>query len=52
MADHYEAEVNKGDINMRSLQNNLNERYAKGWKLAHVFPEGENVIFIWEATGN
>ena len=48
MADHYEAEVNKGDINMRSLQSNLNKRYEDGWKLAHVVSEAGNVIFIWE----
>ena len=48
MADHYEAEVNKGDVNMRSLQNNLNKRYEDGWKLAHVVSEAGNMIFIWE----
>ena len=48
MADHYEAEVNKGDVNMRSLQSNLNKRYEDGWKLAHVVSEAGNMIFIWE----
>ena len=48
MADHYETEVNKGDINMGALQRKLNDRYENGWKLAHVFHEGGNMILIWE----
>lgn len=48
MADHYEAEVNKGDINMRSLQRQLNDRYEDGWKLAHIYSEAGNTVLIWE----
>lgn len=48
MADHYEATVNKGDINMRSLSDELNDRYEAGWRLAHVVEQGGNTLFIWE----
>lgn len=48
MSDHYETEVNKGDINMNALQRKLNDRFPDGWKLAHVVSEAENMIFIWE----
>lgn len=48
MADHYQTEVNKGDINMRNMEGNLNKRYEDGWRLAHVIEQGGNVIFIWE----
>ena len=48
MADHYEASVNKGDINMRSLTDELNDRYEAGWRLAHVVEQGGNTLFIWE----
>ena len=48
MADQYETEVNKGDLNMNALQRNLNKRYEDGWRLAHVIAEAGNVIFIWE----
>ena len=48
MADHYQTEVNKGDVNMRALESDLNQRYEDGWRLAHVFEQGGNVVFIWE----
>lgn len=48
MADHYETEVNKGDLNMRAFQRRLNERHEQGWKLAHIFSQGGNTITIWE----
>ncbi|MDQ3956482.1 MAG: hypothetical protein M3285_13140 [Actinomycetota bacterium] len=48
MADHYETEVNEGDVNMRSLQRKLNGRYEDGWKLAHMVSQGENLIMVWE----
>jgi hypothetical protein len=48
MAGHYEADVNRGDLNMRSLTDELNDRHDKGWKLAHIFEQGGNTILIWE----
>ena len=48
MADHYETEVNEGNINMTMLQRKLNKRYDDGWKVAHIFSEGGNTIIIWE----
>jgi hypothetical protein len=48
MADHYEATVNKGDVNMRALSDELNDRYQNGWRLAHVVEQAGNILFIWE----
>lgn len=46
--NHYEAEVNRGDINMRALTDKLNDRYADGWRLAHMAEQGGNTIIVWE----
>jgi hypothetical protein len=48
VGEHYETEVNRGDINMSGFERDLNDRYEQGWKLAHVFSEGGNTIMIWE----
>ena len=48
MGEHYETEVNRGDVNMRALERKLNDRYQDGWRLAHVVSEAGNMIFIWE----
>jgi hypothetical protein len=48
--DHYDASVNKGDLNMRSFTNELNQRWEDGWKLAYVFSHGGNTIVVWERT--
>jgi hypothetical protein len=52
MADHYEAEVNRGDLSMGSLTRDLNDRHEKGWRLAHIFEQGGNTILIWERAGS
>ncbi len=44
----YHTEVNKGSINMRSFANDLNQRGAEGWRLAHVFEQGGNTITVFE----
>lgn len=46
--DHYDTSVNKGDLNMRSFTDDLNDRWNDGWKLAHVFEQGGNTIVVWE----
>jgi hypothetical protein len=46
--NHYDTDVNKGSLNMRSFTSQLNERYEKGWKLAKVFEQEGNTILIWE----
>lgn len=48
MADHYDVTVNRGEINMRSFKDELNDRWENGWKLAHSFEEGGNLITVWE----
>jgi hypothetical protein len=48
VADHYETEVNKGDVNMGALQRKLNSRYEDGWKVAHMVHQADNLIIIWE----
>ena len=48
MAEHYEATVNKGDINMRGLTDEMNDRFENGWRLAHVVEQSGNTLFIWE----
>jgi hypothetical protein len=49
--DHYICEVNKGDLNMRSLADGLNDRYRDGYRLAHVLEQGGNTIMIFERRG-
>jgi len=44
----YEMEVNKGSINMGSFEKAANERWANGYRLAHVFMQEENTIAVWE----
>jgi hypothetical protein len=49
MADnHYDAEVNRGDLNVSSFARDLNKRYEDGWKLAHIFEQGGNTVVVWE----
>ena len=48
--DHYEAEVNRGDLNMRSFSDTLNDRWRDGWRLAHIFEQGGNTVMVWERT--
>lgn len=50
MAGHYETEVNRGDLNMRSFTDTLNDRFEKGWRLAFVFVQEGNTITVWERT--
>lgn len=45
---HYEAEVNKGSINMRSFTGVLNKRWNDGWRLDKVFEQDGNTIMLWE----
>ncbi len=46
--DHYDTSVNKGDLNMRSFKDEMNDRWKDGWKVAQVFMQGGNTIVIWE----
>jgi hypothetical protein len=46
--DHYDATVNRGDLNMRSFTDELNDRWKDGWRVGQVFMQGGNTIVIWE----
>lgn len=46
--DRYEAEVNRGDLNVGSFTRGLNARWNDGWQLAHVFEQGGNTVVVWE----
>lgn len=49
MADkHYDADVNKGSINMGRFTDSLNDRWEDGWKLSHIYEQDGNTIIIWE----
>lgn len=49
--DHYEAEVNKGSLNVRAFTAKLNGRWKQGWALAHVFEQDKNTVMVWERHG-
>lgn len=49
--DMFEAEVNKGSVNMRSFTSYLNERWRAGWYPLHVFEQDGNTVVIWARAG-
>jgi hypothetical protein len=44
----YEAEVNKGAINMGGFTNSLNARYENGYRPLHVVEKDGNTMVVWE----
>jgi hypothetical protein len=48
--DHYDAEVNRGYISMKTINAKLNTRHKEGWKLAHLLEQGGNTAFVWERS--
>lgn len=46
--NHYEAEVNKGSINMRHFASMASSRYSQGWRLAHLYEQAGNTVMVWE----
>ena len=46
--EHYEAEVNKGSLNMQAFTSKLNHRWRSGWRLSHTFEQSGNTVFVWE----
>ncbi len=44
----FEAEVNKGSINMAVWQQHLNERFAQGYRLAFCFEQAGNTVMVFE----
>jgi hypothetical protein len=45
---HYFTEVNKGSINMSTLSDKLNRRYAEGWRLHSIFEQNGNTVTVFE----
>jgi hypothetical protein len=48
MPDHYEAEVNRGDLNVDHFTRQLNNRWERGWRLARLFEQSGNTVIVWE----
>lgn len=44
----YDTEVNRGDINMRSLTSTLNDRWNDGWALRQIFVQNGNTVIVYE----
>ncbi len=47
-AMHYQVEVNKRGLSVTALTKALNERWANGWRLAHVFEQRGNTVLVFE----
>jgi hypothetical protein len=45
---HYQVEVNKKRLNVATLTDALNDRWANGWRLAHVFEQRGNTVLVFE----
>lgn len=45
---HYMTEVNKGSVNMSTLTDKLNKRYAEGWRLHTMLEQDGNTVCIYE----
>lgn len=48
---HYMTEVNKGSVNMSTLTNKLNDRFADGWRLHSIFEQSGNTLLVFERVG-
>jgi hypothetical protein len=47
-AMHYHVEVNKRGLSVTALTKTLNERWANGWRLAHVLEQRGNTVLVFE----
>jgi putative hemolysin len=47
-ATHYATVVNKGSLNVTIWAGALNNQYAKGYRLAHVFEQDGNTVQVFE----
>lgn len=45
---HYEVVVNKKSLNAAGVTIDLNARWDKGWRLAHVFEQDGNTVMVFE----
>ena len=46
----YMNEVNKGSVNMSTLTDKLNDRYADGWRLHTMIEQNGNTVMVFERT--
>ena len=49
--DHYVCKVNRDELHMGSLADELNDRYRDGYRLAHILEQGGNTVMIFERRG-
>lgn len=49
--DHYDCEVNRGDLSMHWLKDTLNDRWADGWRLVQLVEQGGNTVLVFERRG-
>lgn len=46
----YMTEVNKGSVNMSTLTDKLNSRYAQGWRLHTMLEQDGNTVLVFERS--
>ena len=45
---HYDVEVNKRGLSVSALTGALNDRWANGWRLAHILEQRGNTVLVFE----
>ena len=45
---HYDVEVNKRGLSVSALAEALNDRWANGWRLAHILEQRGNTVLVFE----
>ena len=45
---HYQVEVNKRALSVSALTKTLNDRWANGWRLAHMLEQRGNTVLVFE----
>ena len=45
---HYDVEVNKRGLSVSALTGALNDRWANGWRLAHILEQRGNMVLVFE----
>jgi len=45
---HYDVEVNKRGLSVKTLTKTLNARWENGWRLAHVLEQRGNTVLVFE----
>lgn len=45
---HYQVEVNKRGLSVGALTKVLNDRWANGWRLAHMLEQRGNTVLVFE----